>query len=195
MEEHDENGMDEDLGFLDEVVGAAGCSVCAQLKREGPADRNYTVMPAVGGGWTMWSAALVRLLRRIGHDPTQAMIISQPGRNDRYVQLLIGHGLAHAEVSSNAYLTGDSRLSEDQEDLLARLGWIQPPAKRAGRRARPTNWTLPLVRGDWQYLVEMFLATIVGVFDFSDLLPVEIRGFLADQPCAKCSWGDELASA
>lgn len=74
----------------------------------------------------MWSAALLRLLQRVGPEPTQVIIITQPLLNDRYVQLLVGHGIAHTEVGSNVYLMGDSRLSADQEELLALLGWQAP---------------------------------------------------------------------
>ena len=68
-----------------------------------------------GGGWRTWSEALLRLLERMGHQPTQSVIIHQRLLNNRYVQLQIGHGVAHAEASSNVYLTGDWRL--DQSDL------------------------------------------------------------------------------
>jgi len=56
----------------------------------------------------------------------------------------------------------------------------------------PSNWTLPLVRGDWGYLVEMLTATMIGIFQFSEHLPVDVHSFVADSPCAACSWGDEL---
>ena len=62
----------------------------------------------------MWSAALLRLLRRVGSEPTRVIIITQSLLTDRYVQVLIGHGIAHAEAGSNVYLTGESRLSADQ---------------------------------------------------------------------------------
>lgn len=171
-----------------------GCPVCAELKRGGYDSGDYSIVPAVGGGWGVWSAALVRLLDRSGQNPTRAVVISQHARHERYVQVLIGHGIAYAEASSNVYLEGDSRLDDRQAELLSELGWRSPGFRENDSDEPSTNWSLPLVRGDWQYLVEMFLATIVGVFEFSDELPVDIRSFLAEHPCAKCSWGDELVS-
>ena len=167
------------------------CQVCRQLRLEGAASRAYRVIPADGGGWQVWSAALLRLFQRIGGQPTQAVIISQSDRNDRYVQAQIGHGIAHVEVSSNVYLMAESRLTADHEALLAELGWLPPTLEDDDPNEMPANWYLPLIRGDWQYLVEMLLTVMVGVLGFDELLPVEVRTFQCDNPCRDCSWPRE----
>jgi hypothetical protein len=170
----------------------AECSTCEQLRPEEPDTHTFEVVPADGGGWSMWSAALLRLLQRVGHEPTRVIIITQPLLTNRYVQLLIGHGIAHAEVGSNIYLTGESRLSADQEELLTILGWQAPTSDVDARDEMPANWTLPLVHGDWQHLTEMFASTMIGILGFSEHLPIEVVAFGADNPCRDCSWSDQL---
>jgi hypothetical protein len=145
------------------------------------------VTPSEGGGWLVWSAALVRLFQRTGTQPTQAVIISQPERSDRYVQAQIGHGIAHVEVSSNVYLMGASRLTDDHEALLVELGWLAS-ALDDDPDEMPANWYLPLIVGDWQYLVAMLLTVAAGVLGFDEQLPVEVSTFQCDNPCRDCSW-------
>lgn len=55
----------------------------------------------------------------------------------------------------------------------------------------PANWFLPHIHGDWQYLTEMLVATVVGVFGFAEDSPVLVRTFAAENPCSECSWGDQ----
>jgi hypothetical protein len=138
-----------------------------------------------------WSAALLRLLERTSNEPTRALLIEQPDRTQRYLQMLVGHGIAHVEASSNVYLTGASRLSGVEERLLTLLGWAAPNPNSDSPDEVSTNWTLPLVYGDWTNLVETIAATLVGIFRFIEQLPVEITSFLADHPCRACSWPDE----
>ncbi len=166
------------------------CPVCRQLRDEGPDGREFCVAPDDGGGWQVWSAALLRFIARTGFQPTQAVIITQPMVSERYVQFLVGHGIAHAEVGSNVYLTGESRLSPDAEALLAELGWCAPASSEDDPDEMPANWSLPLIRGDWPYLVGMLLASMVGVLGFSSRLPIEVRSFGCDHPCRDCSWPD-----
>ena len=165
-----------------------GCAVCRQLRLEGASPQTYSVIPASGGGWQLWSASLVRLFQRMGPQPTQAVGISQPDRNDRYVQVQLGHGIAHAEVGSNVYLVGESRLTADHETRLAELGWRPPALDEDDPNEMPANWFLPLLHGDWQYLVEMLLTVMVSVLGFDDQLPVEVCTFQCDNPCRQCSW-------
>jgi hypothetical protein len=167
------------------------CPVCRQLRDEGPDGREFCVAPDDGGGWQLWSAALLRFIVRMGHQPTQAVIITQPMVSERYLQFLVGHGIAHAEVGSNVYLTGESRLSPDAEVLLAELGWLAPTLSQDDPDEMPANWSLPLIVGDWGYLVEMLLASMVGVLGFDSRLPIEVRSFGCDHPCRDCSWPDE----
>jgi len=125
---------------------------------------------------------------RLGSQPTRAVIIEQTAITDRYAQVLIGHGIAHADASSNVYLLGDSRLTAEHEELLGALGWLPPDSDVDDPDEMPANWHLPLIHGDWQYLVEMIVATVVGVFGFEQGAPVEIRSFTAENPCRACSW-------
>jgi len=182
---------DESDGWVARAAEAE-CSTCEQLRLEGPDTHTFEVVPADGGGWSMWSAALLRLLQRVGYEPTRVIIITQPLLTDRYVQVLVGHGIAQAEVGSNVYLMGESRLSADQEELLALLGWQAPISEVDVPGGMPANWTLPRVHGDWQHLTEMFASTMIGILGFSEHLPVEVRAFGADSPCRDCSWTDQL---
>ena len=169
----------------------AACPTCRQLRKSvARYSTDYTVTPSVGGGWMQWSGALLRLLQRTGSEPTRALLIEQPSRTERYVQMLVGHDVAHVEASSNVYLEGPSRLSGVEERLLTLLGWTAPKADGDDPDDLPANWSLPIVRGDWANLVETITATIVGIFGFSEQLPVEMRLFLADHPCRACSWAD-----
>ena len=171
------------------------CSVCRQLRLEGPDEHTFVVVPARGGGWHAWSVALLRLFQRMSSQPTQAVIISQPGPNSRYVQAQIGHGIAHAEVSSNVYLSGEWRLSEEYEALLLQLGWLAPLRDHDDPHEMPSNWHLPRIHGDWPHLVEMFLAVMVGLLEFDEYLPVEVRSFMCANPCRACSWpADEIST-
>jgi hypothetical protein len=166
------------------------CPECRQLRLEGHDHGTFVVTPAGGGGWDRWAAALLRMFRRIGGEPTQAVVINQDTLTDRYAQVLIGHGIAHAEASSNLYLIGESRLSAEHEDLLGRLGWLAPLSDDDDPDEMPANWHVPLVHGDWQYLVEMIIATIAGVFGFDAQVPIEVRSFQIANPCRRCSWDD-----
>ena len=186
-DEHESNGSSASAGPQE-------CSTCRQLRFEGADEHCFVVSPGDGGGWEMWSAALLRLLRRIGHQPTRAIIISQPVVNDRYVQALIGHGVAHVEVGSNVYLTGGSRLSADHEELLSLLGWLRPESDTDASAEMPANWHLRLVDGDWRYVAEMLVSTMVGTLGFVEQLPVQVRSFGADSPCRECSWPHEIAT-
>lgn len=171
---------------MDEASAEPRCPVCAQLRMEGSLAVDYAITPAAGGGWLGWGAALTRLLRKIGQNPTQVLIIEQRPHTAGYVQLLVGHGQAHAEASSNAYLPDDSRLCAEEENLLVRIGWRPPARGFDDREELPANWTLPLVRGDWQGVAELALATVAGVFRFDKNLPVQVETFQTDDPCMDC---------
>jgi hypothetical protein len=160
------------------------CSVCRQLGLDGPEAQEFVVDPSRGGGWHVWAAALLRHLDRIGHQPTQVVIITQPLKTQRYVQVMIGHGVALAEASGSDYLAAPFQLSASEESLLATLGW---GVDGGGGR----NWQLPLVHGNWGDLVEILLATMVGILGFSEHRPVHVSTFGCDAPCRDCSWPDQ----
>jgi len=156
------------------------------LRLDAADEVEYLVAPAGGGGWAEWAAALRRLLRRIGHEPARAVIISQDPCTGRYVQMQIGHGMAYTEASSNAYLMDDSQLSDEEEELLAKIGWRAPADEVDVPDEYPANWTLPLVYGDWEKLIEVILATVVGVFGFDERVPVKVHTFQLDRACKDC---------
>jgi hypothetical protein len=171
-------------------VASSGCPECAAIRRQTPMPTTFRVAPLAGGGWMPWRNAVVRLMHHMATQPTHALIIGQPGRNQRYVQAQIGWGIGLAQASSNVYLMGRSRLSARKEQQLVELGWLPPHSDRDAPDAYPANWGLPLVDGDWDRLGDLFLATITKVFAFRGDLPVEVRTFLCDNPCAHCSWAD-----
>jgi hypothetical protein len=164
------------------------CATCRRLRTHGPREQRFVVAPADGGGWRLWSTALLRFLTRLGPGPTHAVVISQEIATERYVQLQIGHGIAHAETSSNVYLTGVSRLTADEEATLGLLGWLPPALDHDEPDEMPANWTLPLVHGEWVELVDVLASTVIGVLGFSERLPVGVHGFLVHHPCRDCSW-------
>lgn len=185
------------MGYVDEdnpwaaQLAPQGCVDCRQIARHRPPEQAYSVAPADGGGWEQWGAALLRLFERIGHQPTQAVIITQESFTQRYVQVMIGHGIAHTEASSNVYLDDDSVLTDEHEELLDMLAWQRPSLDHDEPDQMPANWSLPLIHGEWAYLVEMLKAVVIGVFGFSGHLPIEVRTFGVDEPCRACSWPDE----
>lgn len=172
-----------------------GCRVCRELRLEGPREQVFTLAPRDGGGWDAWADALLRFVRRIGHQPTRALVITQLPCTERYVQGHIGHGIVDLQASSNVYLTGSSRLAADHEELLGLLGWRAPDRLVDEPELMPANWTWPRVHGDWPGVVEVVTTTIVGVFGFTEHLPVTMRTFGCDQPCRGCSFPDEHETA
>ena len=166
------------------------CPVCRQLLLEGPDTQTFVVAPADGGGWHQWSAALLRLVRRIGSEPTRALIVSQQPLTQRYLQCLIGHGIAEVQASSNVYLRGSSRLSTGEEALLARLGWQPPDRDHDDPELMPANWWVPRIAGDWPALVELLSATAIVALGFDERFPVSVHTFGCDRPCRACSWPD-----
>ena len=197
-----ENAMDH-AGEAHEIDGddwvedkpADDCHVCRQLRMETFEETDYSVVPAQGGGWQKWSEALLRYITKMGHQPTQAVIISQRAAGDRYLQFQLGHGIAHAEVGSNVYLMGDSRLTETDEAALAKMGWREPASDVDDADEMPANWRLPLIHGDWAYLTQIALATVVGVLGFRDDLQVQMHTFTCDNPCRDCSWPADAIDA
>ena len=72
------------------------------------------------------------VLTRLVADPGRWILIADVESSEgRYAQFLAAEdGMLYAEVSSNASLRGESRLSEVQErDLVAR-GWLPPSSDR-----------------------------------------------------------------
>lgn len=142
---------------------------------------------ATGGDWRAWSAALLRYLERHGPGPTQAIIISQPARSQRYVQMQIGHGFAHVETGINVYMMGESRLTDSMETALAAMGWL-PPESDDDPDEMPANWRLPLLGNDWPRVAEMLVTTMVGVLEFDEAAETKMRIFRQQNSCRNCWW-------
>lgn len=115
-----------------------------------------SVIPSATGGWVRWSSLLLDVLLDVFHQPAAVLTIEQPLRNGHCVEVHARHGAVRI-MARGADLNGVD------ERLLTLLGWVGP------------QWTLPFVRGDWDNLVETITATLVGIFGFSEQLPVEMR--------------------
>ncbi len=176
----------------DEPTETDTCSTCWYLSMESPEPRRYAMAPSRSGGWKGWAMGLANLFRRIGDDPLQVFIVQQPEVSDRYLQGLIGHGLAWVEVSSNHYLTGSSRLTVANERQLLALGW-QPPSPANVARGLPNNWWRPIVNGEWPQLACLLATTAATAVEFSEHELVELKTFTAANPCRACAWGDDLS--
>ena len=53
------------------------------------------------------------------------------------------------------------------------LGWLAPDHDYDAQEM-PANWYPPRIHRDWQYLTEMLLVTMVGVFGFDEEWPIEV---------------------
>lgn len=191
-------------------VSAAPCT-CPTL----PTDREvrrFDVAPLAGGGWDAWAVALQRLLVRLVDGLTHCVIVSQ-GCGGRYVQWMIGHRRAHLEVSSNHYLDVHHQLTIGDERHLRTLGFSDPRGADRSSGAReleqpgddrpvevdedddarwPRNWLLDLDLGDDSAIARMaglveHLVEDIALFD--PRRSVTVEQFLAEHPCAHCSWG------
>jgi hypothetical protein len=147
--------------------------------------RTYSVAPGDGGGWPAWTAALTGLLTRLATGPTHCLVITQEP-NQRYVQLMLGHGHAHVEASGNAYLVGDFRLGESEEQMLAHLGFQHPHT--LDDRGLPENWWSDHDVADPAQIAETLTTALLGVMGFDERWPVTIDVFGADSPCEACFW-------
>ena len=117
----------------------------------------------------------------------QAIIISQPARSQRYVQIQIGHGFAHVETGSNVYMMGESRLTDSMETALAAMDWL-PPEFDDDPDEMPANWRLPLLLNDWPGGAEMLVTTMVGVLEFDEAAATKMRILRQQNSCRSCSW-------
>ena len=148
--------------------------------------RTYTLVPAAGGGWPAWTAAFTRLLIRLVAEPTHCILVMQEP-NQRYVQLMIGHGHAHVEAASNTYLLGDFRLGPSDERMLESLGF-QHPDRLDPEHSLPHNWWFDEDHADPRRIAVVLTAAMIDVMAFDARWPVTIEVFGAAAPCASCFW-------
>lgn len=135
------------------------------------------LVPASTGGWLQWSAALTRILRSLDSTRPGCVVIDQPERSQRFVQVIVTTDETVIEASGNAYLAGVSQLNGVEERLLALLGYTEDGAGHGHRAESSGNWRLPIEHGDWITTVETVTATLVGIFGFSEQLPVRVQSF------------------
>ena len=166
---------------ISEASGTCDCAV-ERLRTE---ERTYSIAPQAGGGWTSWGGAFTRFVIRFATLPTHCFVITQPP-NQRYVQLMLGHGHACVEASSNEYLHGDFRLGQSEERVLERLGFRSPALGPAAQDAG--NWRIDQPNADPVHIAELLVATMSGVMAFDSRWPVTIEVFGADDPCEACCW-------
>jgi T3SS (YopN, CesT) and YbjN peptide-binding chaperone 3 len=171
-----------DTDTITEPSGTCRCAVEATRTTS----RTYSVAPADGGGWPAWTAAFTRLLGRLAVGPTHCVVVTQEP-NQRYVQMMLGHGHAHLEASSNAYLVGDFRLAESDEAALADLGFLHPD-DLADDSGLPENWWIDHDVADPTHIAQLLTATVRNVMAFDEHWPVTIDVFGADSPCEVCFW-------
>jgi hypothetical protein len=157
--------------------------MCA-AERTRTLDRIFDVAPDAGGGWTAWALAFGRLLDRLADEATHCVVITQEP-NERYAQLMLGHGRVHIEASSNEYLTGDFRLSRAEENELRTLGFSPPDEVIDGF---PVNWWIERPFTTGSLVAELVATTLVAVMAFDGREPVHVNVFGADHPCVSCAW-------
>lgn len=169
-------------------TAAADDECRCETESERTIERNFSVAPAAGGGWTSWMTALARLFADLAPLPTHCIVITQDP-NQRYVQLMAGHRHMRLEASSNHYLQGDFRLSPREESHLERLGFRRPDHPDAVDRF-PANWWIE--RGAAPTAVaDLLVHVMAAVMGFDDRFPVHVAVFGAASPCRACSWSDE----
>jgi hypothetical protein len=150
--------------------------------------RMYSVSPNAGGGWPAWRGSFRRFaVAHLGR-PSHCLVITQDP-NQRYVQLIVGHGGARVEVSSNFYLRGIYRLDRSDEALLARLGF-RPRQELDPDEDRPKNWWLERHSAGPEWLAVLVTEAVSRVVAFDPRQPVTVEQFGKDRPCRICTWGD-----
>jgi hypothetical protein len=150
--------------------------------------RTFRVTPNAGGGWPAWRGSFRRFaLAHVG-GPSHCLVITQDP-NQRYVQLILGHGGARVEVSSNFYLSGVYRLDRADEALLVRLGF-RPRQELDPDEDRPKNWWLERHSADPVWLAGLVTEAVSRVAAFDPRQPVALEQFGKDRPCRICTWGD-----
>ena len=171
-----------DTDTITEPSGTCRCAVEVTRTETG----TYSVAPHDGGGWRAWTASFTRLLARLVVGPVHCLVITQEP-NQRYVQVMLGHGHAHLEASSNAYLAGDFRLGESEEQVLTTLGF-EHPSTLGDDRGLPENWWSDHDVADPVHIARLLSTTLQSVMAFEEHWPVSIDVFGADSPCEACFW-------
>lgn len=168
---------------VDAVDGQCACDL----------DREFTgaaafVDPLDGHGWFGWGFALGELFRRLLAGPTHVVIVDQPQRNGRYVQLLVGHGSARIEVAGNEYLEGDDVLDDDAHRFLRAIDFRPPPDggdDDADGAEHHNWWRVDSEPTAWE-LAQLVVDIARAGLEFVDDVPIHLRFFGAESPCVRC---------
>lgn len=170
---------------MDSVIDSPDLACSCAVDRERTRYEQFRVVPSRGGGWTTWAEAFARLVDRLAALPAHCLIVQQEP-NQHYVQMMVGHGHAHIEVSSNHYLIGDFRLDAREESALAALGFAKPDP--AGESEWPLNWWRNDEYADGEAIAGCVLAVLTTAVGFDERAPVTVDVFGADNPCESCFW-------
>lgn len=172
------------------VANHLSASSATECRCDELADRvgsqSYSIAPARGGGWAAWTTAFARLLTRLVLEPTHCLVVTQEP-NQRYVQMLLGHGHAHVEASGNRYLTGDHRLDATEERLLQSLGF-RPAGELPPESTGPYNWWFDVDVADPVAIADVLTVAIRSVMRFDQRYPITIEVFGAAAVCEFCFW-------
>lgn len=119
---------------------------------------------------------LARFLAGFAAERDAFLVLSDLGLR-RYVQFAVLERDLLCETVSNRFLTGEDRLTADEEELLRAHGWREP-----GDSVDSPNWSLhlpvPVPIGSLTILATRALRDIVGARCPSDLLLTFFRGRL-----------------
>jgi hypothetical protein len=164
-----------------------GCDDC-RSERIRTKFRTYSLTPDAGGGWPAWRGSFRRFAAAQIDGPSHCLVITQDP-NQRYVQLIMGHGAARVEVASNFYLRGIYRLDRSDEALLTCLGF-RPRQELDPGEDRPKNWWLERHPANPEWLAGLVTEAVSRVAAFDPRQPVTLEQFGKDDPCRVCTWGD-----
>lgn len=151
----------------------------------------FTVPVGPGGGLAAVATALARRLEAesSGTD-TVAVFVSVVGVPKRFTQCLVhAERGVWAECVSNAYLTGDLRLSQVDEDLLVAAGFNRP------NDFSPNFHEVVEPPVDFSAVANLLVAPFATVFLCSEIDVVKVRVQRPFQPDAdedeECDWDEE----
>ena len=168
--------VDTTVAPIDEAASACSCAV----ERARTVDAELELHPERGRDeWRGWTRELASLLRDLAEGPVHLVLLTQPG-HEQHVQVIVGHGEARIEASSNAQLRRE-RLSGDDERRLASLGYRRPGLGSP-------SWSLEEPIGLPEQLAELVAHTLVGIFGFDPAAVLGVDRVGATRPCRTCAW-------
>ena len=151
----DGQGVDADTGTVTEPIGATPPEI---LERE---------------TWQRFEAELAAALARMAPETYLIVTAKEGTRGEgRYVQFAHATTVFRAEASSNAYLHGETAITEDQEETLTALGWEAEAGDATARNFSKVWKEQPTPFGDVAMLATQ---SLVAAFDVTDPAELEFR--------------------